>query len=158
MWNKIVSQDKNRNNKKNGFTLMEVIIAIGIVSVGVVALVALLNFTIKNSSISVNRLIATNLAQARIEFIRNDRDQTNNWHSWFMSTGNSDETVKIWYDDTLGIYHPQAGIGTETIFSRRTIINAVSNTEKEITVEISWSDRGKNYFETVSSKLYDWQE
>jgi len=60
-----------------GFSLLEVIIAIAILSTGIVASVSLISRTISASSAVKNQLIAVNLAQEGIEVIHNIRHT--NW-------------------------------------------------------------------------------
>lgn len=67
----------NYNNKNNGFTLMETVIATSILVIGVIGTFALITFTTSVSSLGSQKLVATYLAQEGIEIIRNIRDT--NW-------------------------------------------------------------------------------
>ena len=62
---------------KNGFSLLEVIIAISILGTGILGSVALINRTISAGSIVKNQLVASNLAQEGMEVIHNIRHT--NW-------------------------------------------------------------------------------
>lgn len=166
--------------KKNGFTLMEVMIAITVLFVGAVGLVTLLNYTVVGVHASSNQLIAANLAQEGIEAIRFDRDQTNNWNSWYNSISDGEYRVEIdttapygefnlrrrtatapesffplYYDDTSGLYN-HVGLGQETIFSRKITITALSSVEKKVVTEVYWTDRGKDYSFLIENRLYYW--
>jgi type II secretory pathway pseudopilin PulG len=68
---------KEENLKKNGFSLVEVVFAIGIITVGIVAIMMLFSQNIKNEIRNKNKLIAIYLAEEQIEVIRQLRD--NNW-------------------------------------------------------------------------------
>ena len=63
--------------KKSGFTLLEVIVAVFILTVGVGGSFVLIQQTLSASSMVRSRLIAAYLAQEGIEIVRNVRD--NNW-------------------------------------------------------------------------------
>ena len=65
---------KKRRLESNGFSLIEVIIAIGIITVGIVSVINLLSFNLKNEIKNKNKMIAIYLAQEGIEVIRQIRD------------------------------------------------------------------------------------
>lgn len=56
---------------KKGFTLAEVLIAIGVISLGIFAMIALIMVIIKGNAQSRNITIGTNLAQEKMEIILN---------------------------------------------------------------------------------------
>lgn len=60
--------------KKNGFTLLEVILAIFILTMGVVGSFTLIQSTLISASLNKSKLIAYYLAQEGIEITRNARD------------------------------------------------------------------------------------
>src|SRR4030043_1079800 len=65
----------NSFSKKNaGFTVLEVIIAIFVISIGVLAVVRVMPSIISGSSLNNDRLTAAYLAQEGIEIVRNIRD------------------------------------------------------------------------------------
>ena len=90
-----------RENK--GFSLLEVIFSIGIITVGVVSILTLFNYNLKNEINNKNKLIAIYLAQESIEVVRQVRDNI-----WFGSIGNGDtkfldETEFSTRDVTIGL-------------------------------------------------------
>jgi prepilin-type N-terminal cleavage/methylation domain-containing protein len=68
---------KNSSSSRKGFSLLEVIIAIFVISVGMTAAVMLLGNGIKESISSRDQVIAVMLAQEGVELVRNIRDT--NW-------------------------------------------------------------------------------
>jgi hypothetical protein len=67
-----------------GLTLLEVIIAIFIITVGIIGIFSLITYTISSASFAKDNLIAAYLAQEGIEIVRNIRDT--NWleaGDWF---------------------------------------------------------------------------
>lgn len=75
---------------KNGFTIIEVIIAILVLSIGVMGVLSAFYVIVFLSQNSVDRFIATYLAQEGIEVIRNIRDTNwltpNNWNEYIMAS------------------------------------------------------------------------
>lgn len=66
-----------KKQNKNGFSLIEIIFSIGLITVGLVSILSLFNYNIKNGIRNKNKLVAIYLAEEQIEIIRQLRD--NNW-------------------------------------------------------------------------------
>ncbi|MCK9578936.1 MAG: hypothetical protein M0Q92_00610 [Methanoregula sp.] len=166
--------------KEKGFGILEVVIATGIIIVGLVAVISFIIQSYSVSQVNRNKFAATMLAQEGIELVRNMRDS--NWVSGAVWNQNiaGDGTYRIEIDasgnvnivnvssidDILsklkinsGLY--QHTLGVDTIFYR--MITA-SNTASclaanclQITSTVKWSERGlaRNYAITV--ELYNWK-
>jgi prepilin-type N-terminal cleavage/methylation domain-containing protein len=65
---------KQKNKKKNGFTLIETLVAISIFSVAVIGMLAILASGLTNTISAKKKMTATFLAQEGIEYMRNLRD------------------------------------------------------------------------------------
>lgn len=167
----------NREQSKNGFTLLETLVAIFVVNVALLALLSLMNYTSVNSRASANRLIALNLAQEGIEIVRNSRDADNNWTSWFNSTQDGDyrarialtspynwslnrnpSTYQLRYNSALGLYHHQDNGDPLSIFSRKIRIEEDINDRKKVIATVSWTSYGVNYSIAVENWLYKWRD
>jgi len=163
--------------KKTGFSLLEVIIAIFVLTTGILAVMSLIYKTVASSSFSSNRLIAAYLAQEGIEIVRNIRDT--NWiqiqqkipgKNWNDGLGLG--TYQADYDDPslTSITNPSYlnietnngfygyDNGTQTSFQRTiTISNGPITDSLEIRVDVSWRERGVTYnFPPVIERLYNW--
>ncbi len=66
------------NKSKNGFSLLEVIFAMAIITSGVISILSLFSYNLKAETNNKNKLIATYLAQEAIEVVRQNRDNV-----WF---------------------------------------------------------------------------
>ena len=91
---------------KDGFSLIEIIVAIGIVSVGIISIISLFSVSLKNEIRSKNKVIAVYLAQEALEVVRWQRDT--NWKNsvaWdrnfdnIQSTGNDGISGLVDIDD-----------------------------------------------------------
>ncbi len=64
-------------SKSSGFTLLEGIVAIGVISVGLAGALSLALSNLSSAQGNERRIVAANLAREGIEFVRNQRDS--NW-------------------------------------------------------------------------------
>jgi len=162
----------NVKMKKNGFTLIEMMIAIFVMVVGMLAIISLLQTGIFSSSISSSRLTASYLAQEGAEIIKNVRDT--NWLEARTSQNSWDEGLTVCsgvgfivdYNhsygpsqidpsfpcyssqylniDSSGFYSYSSGVQTK--FKRKILITQGSDSNmRNVSVVISWTERGKDY-------------
>jgi Tfp pilus assembly protein PilV len=141
------------NKKKyKGFSFIEAILSVFVVSMGMTAAVGLLSNGLRESMDSRDQQIAALLAQESLELARNIRD--NNWSQGkdtFDGIDNSN-TCKIGYDSGLScaggsdydlylnsdnIYTHASGGAEKTRFRRRLWINS-SGENKIIVSEVVW--------------------
>lgn len=82
---------KSKIKMQKSFTFIEIIIAIGIFAIGILAVISVSAQSFKVVSLQQKKLIATNLAREGIENIRNIRDE--NWFYKGLSDCNKDNTI-----------------------------------------------------------------
>lgn len=157
-----------------GFTLIEVMIATMVLTIGVLGTYALVTRVISATSLSVSQLTASYLAQEGLELARNARD-TN-----FLRMRQGEEIE--WTDGLLGCsagcevdYNDAAfssyqdrflkatgsfyayDSGQDTRFKREITITQPSASTLEILVEVMWQDRGAISRQVQAvDKLYNW--
>jgi len=157
-------------NKKNGFTIIEAIVAIFILTVGIIACSILADQVFRSASTAKDRLIAVNLAQEGIEVIRNIRDNSwlaldptwkddlpaGDWKVSYDSAGVTayvdDECLKV---DADGFYN--YSFGTDTTFQRKIIISHISDSEMKVEAIVYWVTRGTSKSINIVEYLYDWK-
>lgn len=158
---------------KNGFSLLEVIVAIFIISTALVISLTVIQATISASQLSANKLVAVNLAQEGIEIVRNIRDAQTDWTSWYDTfLAEEEQNYLVQYDssDFMSYNHTplkldngfyKYSLGNETPFYRRIYLTKTSDTsEQEIKVisEVTWRHLGRNYKVEVEDRLWNWQQ
>ncbi len=153
-----------------GFSLLEVIIAIAVISTGVVGAVALINRTISASLAVRHQLIAANLAQEGAEVVHNIRHT--NWIenvAWDDGLIDGDSCVNF---DSVALINPCLGesrrlfifsnhythnpVGTATNFFRNVNITSGldgSTPYKLIRSIVSWDNTSLS----VEERLYNWK-
>jgi len=166
---------KLKTKNKKGFTLIEVITVLLVVSLGMIGVLSLIVQNIQSQSLNKNTLIAYQLAQEGTELIRQVRD--NNWRAqpplpW--RTNLAAGAYYMDYTDTVpheapsnpfgrlvkdanGMYisNPNA-VATADTFTR-TITIEEQAPGILVTTKIFWLDHGRNYVYSLEALLYDWR-
>jgi len=144
-------------NKKRkffkGMSLIESMAALSILLVGVLSSYFLLMKALASYRFIEDRLIAANLAQQKIEEIRQIRD--NNYANWY-----SDYVINkgSWsWNRNINCSYIKCN---ETFFNKFTRLTTISsrqsNKEIVITVTINWTSRDQNFSYIAESHLFDW--
>jgi prepilin-type N-terminal cleavage/methylation domain-containing protein len=88
----MINQEK-KINKKSGFTLIETLVAVFIMTVSITSLMTVVTSSLFAARYTRDKVTATYLAQEAIDYIRNDRDTTvflqqnlNNQEAWDLFT------------------------------------------------------------------------
>lgn len=69
-------------NSRSGQSLVEMIMAVGLVAIVLVGLISAITFSLTNSQYARNKTLATKFAQEGIEWARNQRDSLN-WNVFY---------------------------------------------------------------------------
>jgi type IV pilus modification protein PilV len=160
--------------KKNrrGFTLIEVLVAIFIITVGAGGAITLINQTVGFTQEASSKLIASYLAQEGIEIVKNIRDSNflkvhktgiGEWSDGL--TGCSSGCEGDYTSNDLSSYSGQKlktdgsfysyGSDESTPFSRKITITPDTNMLK-VVVEIFWQEKGRDYSFSAQENLYKW--
>jgi type II secretory pathway pseudopilin PulG len=158
---------------KKTFTLIETIVAISILTIGILGISFLISSQISSTHFSKNKLIAAYLAQEGIEIVRNIRDT--NWlngRNWdeFINIDNATTTLLDYTSEKVpdpnftlcdslkfdGDFY-NCSSGSDTLFKRETFI-LKSGDQMIVKVTISWKERGKTHRYQLVGKLYKWRQ
>lgn len=155
------------HKQKSGFTLLEVLIAIFILTLGLVTVLGLMSYNIKQGSGTMNEVIAGNLAREGIEVVRNIRDTNlkkgDGWNDGLSDTGanemnvNYDSNALENLDDELylsGNKYIHDSMGSPTIFKRYIQIDD-ENLDTEGYIEIQSIVKWGSEKITLTDHLYD---
>jgi prepilin-type N-terminal cleavage/methylation domain-containing protein len=166
---KYTGTEKDSISSKKGFSLIEVLFALLILTVGISAILVLMTSNIKNSIIAKNQIVASELAQEGVELVKNLKDNNPTFSvtiksldpSLAYSVGpygafadlsssnnhNNDDAAKQLNLSNEGVYRPVLdGIGTPTKFFRKVLM--VVNTDADgkntttVTALVSWNGTG----------------
>lgn len=165
---------------QKGFTMMEVLAAIFVITMGIMGVFSLVQRTISFITISSSRLVAIYLTQEGIEIVRNIRD--GNWleqrtsPSTFWSDGltclvpscewegdyNSISSLTQWSGegrylniDSSGLYSYSSGNPTK--FKRKITTDTEGRDNVlRVIVEVTWEERGRGHKASAQARIYEW--
>jgi len=161
-------------NFKKGFTLIETLASISILTLAVIGPLTLASYAIRSASVSQNQLTTFYLAQEAMEYIKNRRDNNAladaNWLSGMTNCRSANGCIidipnnniqtcpsgcpKLKYDSTTGFYSHQTG--SDTIFTRQIKFSQISGSEEKVSVTVSWQEIfGPKSF-TLEENIFNW--
>jgi len=171
-----------QKNKKTGFSLLEVIIAIYILIVGIIGVMTLTVTTTKAGAVSSSKLIAANLAQEGIEVVKNIRDLNYEnpagcaWRCWHEAASSAlgnyivqynDTALRVYadtpllYDPATGLYSYTSGSASKYNFKRViTLANtspANPNVSVKVTSTVTWAENGQPHSLVAQTDLWNWR-
>lgn len=175
----------NHETMKLGQTLIETIIAIGVMAVGLVAILSLAISYISFAGQTKERVIATGLAREGVEVIRGIRDNnrlrpyspseprsvwpyglTNgdwvvNYNETTLDSSGEDTNITLcdncWlcYDSGTNKY---TRCQTASAFKRLVKVEAGDNDwEKKVTVFVWWQEHGRDHIISLEDRITDWR-
>lgn len=157
-----------------GFSLLETVVAIAALTIALLGVYDLMNFSVSRASLAKNQNIAFFLAQEAQEYISNHRlnntIQEQNWISGLSSCRSSNgcyidavnKTIQecsencpvIKFDPEVG-YNYQSG--QDTIFQRIIKISVIDeHREIKVEVQIIWRDRAQTRSFILENHLFNW--
>lgn len=137
-----------------GQTLVEVIVAIGVVVLLVTGLIVGTSVTLKASQYGKTRSLAVKYAQEAVELARNIRD--NGW-STFLAYGG---VVPVsWCLNKSGVWTAMSGSCPLNIdnFYTRTVTFTWNDPRMKVDVQVSWTDGVKTYTTPLSTYVTQWR-
>ncbi|XOA42802.1 MAG: type IV pilus modification PilV family protein [Candidatus Nealsonbacteria bacterium] len=163
------------------FTILEVITAIFILTIGVGASFSLMNQTLSAASIVEQKAIASYLAQEGIEIVKNIRDSTwlekrtspsLNWDVYLgaLDVGGYWEAEADYNSQTLTDYsgtplyiqtndfYGYDVSDVQTKFIRKITIDKLEADKIKVSVEVKWEERNRPHSFTVLEYITNWYE
>ena len=131
-----------RPARRLGVSLVEALVALAIMSIGMLALVGVQSTMRLNSDLAKQRTEATRIASEEIERLRS-----------FTSMGVVPGQTGVSYDEIVDrvveSYQPPGGIGNTTYRVVRNITDLAGSAQKVVSVQVQWTDR-TNQQQTVT--------
>jgi prepilin-type N-terminal cleavage/methylation domain-containing protein len=159
---------------KSGFTLIEVITVLFVVSLGLVGVLTLIVQNIQSQSINKNNLIAGQLAQEGIELIRKTRDsnwrQSLDWDenledgTYYMDYRDSaphelvtGDASRLKQDADGFFYHDIIGTSQTSNFSRIITLDKEDSHTFFVRSQVTWGEHEREYSYDLETKIYGWK-
>lgn len=138
-----------------GFSLIEVLIFVSILSIFFVIASSVTVVSVRNMKISEHRILATHYGEQLIEWLRDEKES--DWEAFFDKSGNSYCFNETQIDDWPTNPGACTTNGLLNIFSRDVILSTdVSQVNVKITV--SWQELGNNYQVPLTTVFTRWED
>jgi len=131
-----------RNIFIKGQSLFEVMFAVGIAALVMIAIVSLSTRSVKNSDFSKNNALATKYAQEGIEIVRQRRDSMgwDGFNTAYIDRGDNELPTT-----------------DSSVFTRTFRVNADADGVVVVTVTVRWTDSSGEHQVQNSTKLSNWR-
>lgn len=158
------------NKKQKGFTLVEIIVGLSIVSIGVLGVFSMVSRFSDYSKVIRDSFVASYLAQEGVEIVKNIRDSNKlkndevnyPWNLGLTQCSNGCEgsydsnKLDVFFEDGRNLYLSDNGYkyndGTKTYYRRRITIGAGENDDEMVVrVDVYWEDKSI----TLISNVYN---
>lgn len=157
------------NHKNSGFTLVETVVSLFVLSIALTPIFFFLNANLKEASLIKDNFIASGLLQEGMEATRNIRD--NDWHSGnpfgtsipdgqYRVQWNSQSMLPLAPDPFLkkdgsnGVFSYDTG--EDMLFKRTVTITTITSVEKMVVTTVTWNERGVSKSISAEDHLFDW--
>jgi hypothetical protein len=146
--------------KKNtkGQSIFEVVLALGLITLVIVAIVAVAGISIKNSSFSRNSTLATRNSEATLEWLRGQRDE--DWDDFYVRAVSLKWCLPnlTWEGSKIGECEDSDYI-EDTILKREIdfVVDPLDSTNIETSVKIYWIDAGGYHEVNSVTNFSDWR-
>lgn len=160
------------SQRNRGFTIIELLVAVGVVSMVMVAVTSGVATSLKNSRFSKEKSISVRLAQEGVEWMRENRDK-NGWNSLtaqLTSAGATDASPKVYCLPSAGVEMTvltTAGAGACTTGENvvgadqfmRTLTLSYNSTAEEVRVasRVYWDDGSGDKETILESSMKKWR-
>lgn len=144
-----------KNKLQNGASLLEIVIAVGLISIILLSLVSLSTKSVSNTTLSREKNEAARYSQEAVEWLRGERD--NSWSSFIAHVDNSD----TWCLTALD-WSNSGSCNTNEVISGTNLTREVTFDEKEdgvvgVSVVVKWMEGEREHQSVADTLLTKWQ-
>ncbi|MEK7497937.1 MAG: hypothetical protein AAB656_03390 [Patescibacteria group bacterium] len=143
---------------KKGQSMFEVVVALAIMTLILVALVSLAGISIRNSTFSKNRTSSTRINQETMEWLRGERDS--GWAAFSQKalSGTWCLPALSWAQAQIGTCGTDSGAYIPgELFRREVVFSSVSATNIEVLVRVYWTDSQGQHETRATTNLTNWK-
>lgn len=131
-----------------GQSLVEVVIAVGAMSVLLVALLSLMSLSLRNSRLAKDRARAVALASEGVELMRAYRDY--NWNQFLnLADGSNYDLPDNWVVED--------GLSADCVSSERCVRLDLAGGQVEVSVTVSWREGSQTFSTNQVTQLALWE-
>lgn len=132
---------------KKGQILLELVVAIGVAMIALMAMAQISIKSLANSNFSVHQSVANGYSIAGMEWIRSQRDL--DWTSFLAKSGTYCMNTLVWSTTS-----PCPTINN--IYTRTAVLTKISNTQVKAVVTVSWQEGSLTHQARQTNVFYEY--
>jgi Tfp pilus assembly protein PilV len=150
---------------QSGQTLIEVIVAVGLVVLVLLTLVSALTLAIRNNQFAKDQVLARNRSREALEWLRSLRDQIG-WDSFLAMVESDGSPVTYCLDSIPSDSGASVNLSNQacsqsdlipgTKYIRELVLTTISNEQIEAMVTVEWTEGGKDHQSQSTLILRKW--
>ena len=148
------------HHRKSGFSLIEVLIFITVMSLFFVSAAAVVSVVVKNMKVNEHKILGTRFAQEAVEWVRSEKEiDWNAFSERAPSTGSPSEYCL----NSLAWNSMPCDYSLKTLYQRTVTLKSIESVggykyQVDVSVLVKWNEPGRTYSVPVNTTFSIWEQ
>lgn len=153
-------QLKSQELKKSGFSLIEVLIFITVISLFFVSAAAVVSVVVKNMKVNEHKILGTRFAQEAVEWLRSEKEV--DWNA-FAERAPSSGTPVEYCLNSLAWNSMPCDYSLKTLYQRTVTLKSIESVggykyQVDVSVLVKWNEPGRAYSIPINTTFSIWEQ
>ncbi len=146
--------------KKSGFSLIEVLIFITVMSLFFVSAAAVVSVVVKNMKVNEHKILGTRFAQEAVEWLRSEKEV--DWNS-FSERAPSNGAPAEYCLNSLAWNSMPCDYSLKTLYQRTVTLKSIESVggykyQVDVSVMVKWNEPGRAYSVPINTTFSIWEQ
>lgn len=146
--------------KKSGFSLIEVLIFITVMSLFFVSAAAVVSVVVKNMKVNEHKILGTRFAQEAVEWLRSEKEV--DWNT-FSERAPSSGVPAEYCLNSLAWNSMPCDYSLKTLYQRTVTLKSVESVggykyQVDVSVMVKWNEPGRAYSVPINTTFSIWEQ
>lgn len=146
--------------KKSGFSLIEVLIFITVMSLFFVSAAAVVSVVVKNMKVNEHKILGTRFAQEAVEWLRSEKEV--DWNS-FSERAPSNDAPAEYCLNSLAWNSMPCDYSLKTLYQRTVTLKSIESVggykyQVDVSVMVKWNEPGRAYSVPINTTFSIWEQ
>jgi type II secretory pathway pseudopilin PulG len=153
-------QLKARKNTQAGFSLIEVLIFITVMSIFFVSAAAVVSVVVKNMKVNEHKILGTRFAQEAVEWLRSEKEI--DWNA-FSQRAPSSGALAEYCLNSLAWNSMPCDYSLKTLYQRTVTLKSIESVggykyQVDVSVLVKWNEPGRSYSIPINTTFSIWEQ